>query len=300
MSALDTTEHTPHHKPPRRSRHPSTTSIRSTASARSPRPTVWRPPNSLRVRNDSLSSATDARLSVIVVGAELSGNTVNVRDRMEALHFTAPVAGPSSPAPSATSDLPHEIPEILEADSDVTSLATLTELADKPILDGTNLIAFPPSVSPPASRASSWFGSISRAKGKEKLAEVHATASTPNLLAPASSIPIPVPDAAPSPSASEPVTSSEPRRPRATRSISTGPSTRNLLRRSEPQAPLSARGFLRPLCSLHRSARPLPHNPSLIQYTYPQRRQRSRGISFRRRSTHPSRPPWLRLPPMSL
>ncbi|KAJ7042416.1 hypothetical protein C8F04DRAFT_76899 [Mycena alexandri] len=209
MSALDTTETSPQHKPPRRSRHPSTASIRSTASTKSPRPTVWRPPNHLRIRKDSLSSAPDARLSVVVVGAEISGTIGNVRDRMEAFNITVPVAGPSSPAPSASSDLPHEIAAIPEVDSDEVSFATLGESGDDKPVDGPNLVTFPVSVSPPASRASSWFGSISRAKGKEKLAEVQAVAaaSTPNLLAPASSIPIPVPDATPSPSASEPVTS---------------------------------------------------------------------------------------------
>ncbi|KAJ7487416.1 hypothetical protein B0H11DRAFT_2013225 [Mycena galericulata] len=205
MSAVDTATESSSHKPPRRSRHPSTASIRSTASARSPRPTVWRTPNSLRIRKDSLSSATDARLSCVVVGAEISATTGSVRDRMEAFNV-APIAGPSSPATSATSDLPHEIAVIPEVEPDATPL-------DKPeIADGTNLVVFPVSASPPSSR-SSWFGSLSRAKGKEKLVEVQvaATASAPNLLAPASAIPIPVPDTAPT--ASEPVTSSSPAAP---------------------------------------------------------------------------------------
>ncbi|KAJ7139952.1 hypothetical protein C8R44DRAFT_765867 [Mycena epipterygia] len=213
MSALDTTESSSQ-KPHRRSRHPSTTSIRSTASTRSPRPSVWRPPNTLRIRKDSLSSATDPRISCVVVGAEISGTTGSVRDRMEALNVVSePVAGPSSPTASATSDLPHEIPVIPEAEpgllpSDKADIIEADITANPP--ETTNLVAFPVSVSPPANRSSSWFGSLSRAKGKEKLAEVQAaaTASAPNLLAPASSIPIPVPDSAPS--ASEPVTSSSP------------------------------------------------------------------------------------------
>ncbi|KAF7339619.1 hypothetical protein MSAN_02176500 [Mycena sanguinolenta] len=133
----------------------------------------------------------------------------------------APVAGPSSPAPSAMSELPpisdsppHEIPTIPEVESDNTTptLATPADnSADPP--DGSTLVAFPVSVSPPT--RSSWFGSLSRAKGKEKLVEVQAaaTASAPDLLAPASSasIPIPIPDAVPS--VSEPVTSLIPTAP---------------------------------------------------------------------------------------
>ncbi|KAJ6519649.1 hypothetical protein C8R45DRAFT_29227 [Mycena sanguinolenta] len=218
MSALDTspsTESTPSPKP-RRSRLPSNASIRSTASTRSPRPAVWRPPNSLRIRKDSLSSGTDPRLSCIVVGAEMAANTGSVRDRMEA--FNA-VAGPSSPALSASDlppihDMPHEIPAIPEVESDSTSPTPATpadDSADPP--DDSNLVAFPVSVSPPT--RSSWFGSISRAKGKEKLVEVQAAAmaSAPDLLAPASSasIPIPIPDVVPS--VSEPVTSLSPTAP---------------------------------------------------------------------------------------
>ncbi|KAJ6604479.1 hypothetical protein DFH09DRAFT_1122837 [Mycena vulgaris] len=185
MSALDTTTESSPHKPPRRSRHPSTASIRSTASTRSPRPT---PP-------------TDARISCVIAGAEISGTHGNARDTMEALNL-GPVAGPSSPAASI-----DVIPEV-EADA-APALDTLDIIADPQ----TNLVAFPVSASPPPHRSSTWFGSLSRAKGKEKLAEVQATAtaSTPNLLAPASSIPIPVPD--PAPSMSEPVTSSSPAAP---------------------------------------------------------------------------------------
>ncbi|KAF7339796.1 hypothetical protein MVEN_01896100 [Mycena venus] len=225
MSALDTsptTESSPQQKPHRRSRHPSTSSIRSAASTRSPRPSVWRPPNSLRIRRDStLSSGTDPRLSCVVAGAEMSATTGNVRDRMEAFNVaTVPAAGPSSPTPSATNDLPptydppHEIPVIQEVESDTssTTLATPADPTPDPA-DGSNVVAFPVAVSPPTTRASSWFGSLSRAKGKEKLVEVQAaaTASAPNLLSPSpassATVPIPVPSAE-VPSVSEPVTSS--------------------------------------------------------------------------------------------
>ncbi|KAJ7706365.1 hypothetical protein B0H17DRAFT_1126035 [Mycena rosella] len=215
MSALDTTSEGSPHKPARGSRHPSTASIRSTASTRSPPPSVWRPPNSLRIRKDSLSSATvDPRISCVLAGAEISGTHGNARDKMEALNL-GPVAGPSgsSPAASSTSDLPHEIDVISEVEADAPDVPALDTLD---IMENpeSNLVAFPVSVSPPPVRSSTWFGSLSRAKGKEKLAEVQAaaTASAPNLLAPASSsIPIPVPD--PEPSASEPVTSSSPLAP---------------------------------------------------------------------------------------
>ncbi|KAF8213244.1 hypothetical protein K438DRAFT_1803652 [Mycena galopus ATCC 62051] len=232
MSAFDTspspaTESSSQQRLHRRSRQASTASVRSTASTRSPRPTVWRPPNSLRIRKDSLSSGTNPLISCVVAGAEISATTGSARNRMEAFNAAnAPVAGPSSPVPSTMSDLPptndlppHEIPDIPEVESDDTSTTIAATPADdgtaKP-LDAPNLVAFPVSVSPPV-RSSTWFGSISRAKGKEKLAEVQAaaTASAPNLLSPSpassASIPIPIPDAVPS--VSEPVTSLSPAAP---------------------------------------------------------------------------------------
>ncbi|KAK7064370.1 hypothetical protein R3P38DRAFT_2824090 [Favolaschia claudopus] len=227
MSALDSSSPTEQtrHKPRRRSRHPSTASIRSTASTRSPRPGVWRPPNPLRNRTDSLSSGTsDPRISRVVAGAEISTSAESVRDRMEAFNVTtAPVAGPSSsPSPSTTSDLPpitdSPSPLLSEDESDdMSATVTLATPGDSNVnpMDSTASVAFPVSASP---RASSWFGSLSRAKGKERLVEVQATASAPNLLSSSStssaSIPIPAPNL--EPSVSEPTTSSNPSAPERT------------------------------------------------------------------------------------
>ncbi|KAJ6627098.1 hypothetical protein B0H10DRAFT_1995412 [Mycena sp. CBHHK59/15] len=224
MSALETTAESSSHKLARRSRHPSTASIHSTASTRSPRPSVWRPPTSLRVRKDSLSSgAPDPTISCVFAGAELdAGNRQgSVRDRMEAYNVqAAPVAGPSSLAVGAI-DLSHEIEAIPEVEPDVTLEDKRANAADPiPIPDDSNMVAFPVSASPSTRRASSssWFGSLSRAKGKEKLAEVQATtpasASAPNLLAPASESTTPIPEPAPVvPAASESTTPPAPERP---------------------------------------------------------------------------------------
>ncbi|KAJ7293409.1 hypothetical protein C8J57DRAFT_1268974 [Mycena rebaudengoi] len=190
MSALDTTSDSGLHKAPRRSRHPSTASIRSTASTRSPRPSVWRPPNSLRARNDSLSSATVPTISCVFAGAEMTSGNGSVRDRMEA--FVLPPADTSSPTAS-TSELPHDTPVIPEVESESLP-PDAPEAVHGP--EAHNVVAFPVSISPPTKRSSTWFGSLSRAKGKEKLAEVQAvapaSASTPNLsLASASPSPLP-------------------------------------------------------------------------------------------------------------
>ncbi|KAF7306762.1 hypothetical protein MIND_00467900 [Mycena indigotica] len=192
MSAVDGSE-TSSFKAPRRSRHPSTASIRSTASSRSPRPTVWRTVNTLRGRTNSLSSGSEPTLTTVVATPQITPtSTASARERMEA--YSIPIAGPSS----TSGIVQHEIEAIPEAESDT------------PTVEVANSITFPVSVSPTPSR-SSWFGSLSRAKGKEKLVAA-ATSSAPNLLEPVPTSSLPVADPVPPP-LSEPVTSSNPDTP---------------------------------------------------------------------------------------
>ncbi|KAF7320275.1 hypothetical protein MKEN_00812200 [Mycena kentingensis (nom. inval.)] len=177
----------------RRARNASTSSIRSSASMRSPRPAFWKN-TAPRQRKPSVTSGPEASITTTLATPLLSAGQSSARERMAA------VAGPST-LPSPLPPAPHEIEAIPETEIDVLQPAP-EDVATVP--PSSSSVLFPVSVSPTPSR-SSWFGSLSRRKGKEKL----AAASAPDLLA---SSPITFP----SEYSSEPVTSTIPDAPERT------------------------------------------------------------------------------------